>query len=255
MQSVLKFVCSLCYLVAAIGAVIGVSFVSYNRRVVNPQDQLLPDLFQQYWPYGVASSLWPNLMVALIIIFAIVLICAMMNDQRLILMLLGEYCVLLGTALFLRTITIFWTSYPDPDPSCAGADPNPTAADVIWYSCGSLMFSAHTSILLMSGFIIHEAVLVKRKKQWDWVVWFTIFACQVYVIAGALGVLAARLHWTADVIVAIENGYLVVIAYKWVDWKSLGFDFTENSAEEDYSNVSVHSRPKTTGQEINDSTY
>lgn len=45
--------------------------------------------------------------------------------------------------LLQRTLTIPWTSYPDPDPACASTAPPP-----VWWkleSCGDLMFSGHTA--------------------------------------------------------------------------------------------------------------
>eukprot|EP01086_Lenisia_limosa_P009286 TRINITY_DN3259_c0_g1_i3.p1 TRINITY_DN3259_c0_g1~~TRINITY_DN3259_c0_g1_i3.p1 ORF type:complete len:338 (-),score=8.63 TRINITY_DN3259_c0_g1_i3:116-1129(-) len=123
--------------------------------------------------------------------FAFVLI----HPQRLC--ILRRIFVIQGVMSLLRALTVVVTSLPDPNPLCQDVDRtmrhvfqpiNPFDSQ----TCGDLIFSGHTVALILAGFIWQDYT---RHRGIHVVVWALVWTA-------VLSLLAARFHYTIDVVIA-----------------------------------------------------
>jgi hypothetical protein len=195
-------------LMAALSATIGSQMLTYSRRA-DPGPRL-HDVFldQSYVSY---SHWWADSIAMLFV--ASVLGCVVVRARGFV--LLRHFCSLLSIAYLLRSITLPLTSLPDPSDACQGADPEPSGIGVSM--CNGLIFSGHTSLLIVSSFVLLDAADFFMVQQDDksprcrrfLVVSMVSTACTV----GVLGLLYARMHYTIDVVIAILVCFPLCIAY------------------------------------------
>ena len=121
-----------------------------------------------------------------------------------------------GTLMFFRSVTIVCTSLPDASPECQEATPgvhslsqinlaqvmyrtirivSPAHSGVM--TCGDMIFSGHTMMLVLCGCIWHS--YYKFVKASINLVKCLIWIC---VVTGSTMLIAVRLHYTVDVILA-----------------------------------------------------
>lgn len=214
---------SVVVLAVSLGATIGVSFGVYERRAVNPV--ALNDIILDVAPSSLSGgTLWPDLMAWLSVAGAF--LAAVISDSPVLRCLrLSLYADSLGAMFLLRCFSMFWTSYPDPSPACSGEDPASASSNWAWFivqhSCGCLMFSAHTSVIITSSIVMMKRVSAKGYR-----LLIVHIICAAFSTTGALGVLFARMHYTADVAVAVIVSILIcqTTLKHWPSSDSLPYD-------------------------------
>lgn len=196
------FVVVLVAFVVALGLMVTIqTLVTYPNRVRSPENSILPDVALEWNVKLPSPTIWHEVAVYGYIGLGVILV--LLHQRRMILArrLLTCWTVL----LVLRTLTIAFTSYPDPSDSCQGEDPAP-----VWWkleSCGDMMFSGHTTALFSIAYILLDAYPWFPTRVGASLLHTASAAC---VLFGALVILFTRLHYTDDVLVA---GFLTSLVY------------------------------------------
>ena len=198
--------------------------------------------------YSLPDELVSALFVATLILIAL-------HPQRF--MILRRLLVLFGMMFLLRAVTVSVTQLPDASPTCQAqfGDPIrgaykrqkmfPKAFRRAWIfltsptshvTCGDMLFSGHTTCLTMCGMVFKHycrARLLNTKVFFRWIrgnrdsrfasmVGFVRVSVYFYVGVGSLLIVATRLHYTLDVIVANIMTYSVFTWYHtWLRYQRL----------------------------------
>lgn len=118
----------------------------------------------------------------------------------------------LASAQFLRCLSFLSTSLPGPNYHCRPGSPHyqpPTATEVFtrldaFFGCGDLVFSSHTIFVCCCALVWHKYGNLSRLQKV--ILWCLVgfFGCLV---------IAARKHYTLDIVVALYTVPLIWIAY------------------------------------------
>lgn len=183
----------------------------YQNRVRNPETQILWDVTFSYVPH-IDSVFWHELNVYGYVFVALF---AVQGHVRRV-VLNRRVFLLWMVAIILRTCTIADNAYPDPSDGCRGEDPLPN----IWMSvlqfqsCGDLIFSGHTVAVLSSFFILIDCFPLSVDPG---IIAGHVISAMV-AISALFCILATRLHYTTDVVVAIIIYILMrILDYTLVD--------------------------------------
>lgn len=172
-------------------------------------------------------------------------------------MILRRLLVLFGIMFLLRAVTVSVTQLPDASPTCQAqfGDPKrgaykrqpmfPKAFYRAWVfmtsptshvTCGDMIFSGHTTCLTMCAMVFKyycRARLLNTRVFFRWIrgnresrfaalVFFARWSVYVYVLIGSILIVATRLHYTLDVIIAILLTYSVFTWYHtWLRYQRL----------------------------------
>ena len=163
-------------------------------------------------------------------------------------MILRRMLFLFGMMFLLRAVTVSVTQLPDASPTCQAqfGDPRrgaykrqpmfPKAFHRAWVflldprrhvTCGDMLFSGHTTCLTMCGMLFKyycKARLLNTKVFFRWVrgnrdsrfaslVSVARYSVYLYCSVGSMLIVATRLHYTLDVVVAIIMTYSVFTWY------------------------------------------
>ena len=130
---------------------------------------------------------------------------------------LRRLLTLYGTVLYLRSLLLPLTSFPDPYPRCQTLLPGTRAwSDIPWaslpyealqaftanaakesMSCGDMMFSGHTTMLVSCALTWHAALPRSRA-----LLNLPKLAAHAYAAVGVLLLLFFRMHYSIDVVTA-----------------------------------------------------
>ena len=182
-------------------------------------------------------------------------------------MILRRLLVLFGMMFCLRAVTVSVTQLPDASPTCQAQFGHPKrgvykkqpmfpkAFHRAWVfltsptshvTCGDMLFSGHTTCLTMCGMIFKyycRARLLNTKVIFRWihghrqsyfatVVTAVRWVVYTYCVVGASLIVATRLHYTLDVLIAMLLTYSIFTWYHtWLryqrlkerDWSLLGW--------------------------------
>lgn len=165
--------------------------------------ELLPALEKEAEQF--VSEIIFIILIAITVSFALYPFVEKGNDERanpgFSVVMLTRYALVLVMAQTLRILSFLATTLPSPNYHCrTGAeeyDPPATAAEVFLridssFGCGDLIFSSHTIFVTLGALLIHH---YSRNRYLKAVVWSLV------VTLGFL-VVAARKHYTVDVVVA-----------------------------------------------------
>jgi len=123
--------------------------------------------------------------------------------------------VVLMLAQALRCICFLSTSLPGPNYHCRPGSPQydpPTGIEILtrldaFFGCGDLVFSSHTTFMLICALI-----LTKYNPQIA-CAWWRKVLLWTYVVFFCVLVIAARKHYTLDIVVALYTVPLLWISY------------------------------------------
>ena len=209
------------------------------------------------WPWGsttyVDNYALPDQLVYALFVATLVLIA--LHPQRF--MIFRRLLVLFGMMFLLRAVTVSVTQLPDAAPTCQAqfGDPKrgaykrqpmfPKAFARAWVflfsptthvTCGDMLFSGHATCLSMCGMVFKHycrARLLNTKVFFRWIrgnkesrfaalVGLARFSVYLYCLVGNMLIVATRLHYTLDVIVATIMTYSVFTWYHtWLRYQRL----------------------------------
>ena len=123
------------------------------------------------------------------------------KEPRFFLVMFTRYARVLVMSQTLRILSFLSTILPSPNYHCRTGsseyDPPASVAEIFWrldgkFGCGDLIFSSHTIFATVGGLLIHH---YSRSRWLKGLVWSL-------VVATGLLVIAARKHYTVDIVVA-----------------------------------------------------
>ncbi|KAI9224331.1 hypothetical protein BC828DRAFT_412470 [Blastocladiella britannica] len=170
-----------------------------------PFDSTLPDIGHDYLPdLSLLNKPIPDYFI--VTLTGMTTLMLLFHKHRL--GLLRRYLISHGVLLIFRSITIISTTVPDPQLRCATREPahtifrqvNPFFPD----TCGDMIFSGHTVVLTMVGFAWHQygpQYASVRRGIW------------AASLLGMVALVAARYHYTVDVLLSFGLTALVWLGY------------------------------------------
>lgn len=182
-------------------------YVAYTYRVVNPQLSILADRSFEWMPRLDGTYYSTIIIYSYVFVFAAIILIWSPWGVFALRRLLCTWVPI----LVLRGCIIWVTSYPDPSSGCTGADPLGATANDVWgklflgQSCGDLMFSGHTSAAVEMFLTSVQAFPTTTRVHLGWTIFLYIFS-GLWAVTGIVFITIERLHYTADVLVAIVIG-------------------------------------------------
>lgn len=167
----------------------------------------LPDLLHDAW--YVTWSWAPTVTIAVMSGITLLMVLLLTARPQLV---IRRMAWILSVLFAMRALTIPITQFPNPYLLCERADATLLARPFLaaWHiltgqlmTCADVMFSAHTSLLVTMA--------------WAWLLYTHHWAARLFgvlcALFGALIIVVTRLHYTADVLVAILLTSLVHMVY------------------------------------------
>jgi PAP2 superfamily C-terminal len=182
--------------------------VYYKNGRVWKNDGILPDLgFYMFDLTRIKYWISPNVVDYLVLIEVLLSVGTTSFFGRNRLAIFKRLLLSLGLMYFLRSLATVLTILPNPDFTCESEIPQkyPFWIDVFRImlrqriTCGDVMFSGHTSLVVLCDLLLWGALSKSNKKSSPRIVccWmnrcFTIFACLVFI--------ASKFHYTIDVVI------------------------------------------------------
>lgn len=121
-----------------------------------------------------------------------------------------RFMIIHGICALLRCAVMATTSYPDPNRLCGDYRP-PQTLGTFWretviktgfLTCGDLMFSGHTLVYMISA-LTWNKYFTKPEKVIVWIL----------ELAAAVSLVATRMHYTNDVLIAMYTSVTVFYIY------------------------------------------
>ena len=169
-------------------------FVAINLVDTIKHNPPLPDIFYNIIPQ--ISSYYPNILLLIYYFYFSVRI--IRYDHRRYIIRLLKY---LSILLTMRIITFSVTTVPPSSRGCYGRNPG---EPIIWNvvsvllskngnTCVDYMFSGHTTYFILLLLFMYEISRSFTEKLLN----------TIYVVIGIITIIAGRIHYSADVVVAI----------------------------------------------------
>jgi len=123
-----------------------------------------------------------------------------------------RYWHLLGTMYLLRWTTVFWTSLPNPDPTCWDSENREVTYFEAMYmtlkkfppdACGNLIFSGHASVNHINFMVAYKFKDLFFHKS-------LIFIPFLLTMIAHYSIIACRTHYTVDVVLALMITWMMV---------------------------------------------
>eukprot|EP01119_Soliformovum_irregulare_P025537 TRINITY_DN9498_c0_g1_i1.p1 TRINITY_DN9498_c0_g1~~TRINITY_DN9498_c0_g1_i1.p1 ORF type:complete len:285 (-),score=23.68 TRINITY_DN9498_c0_g1_i1:14-868(-) len=160
---------------------------------------VLPDLGHMYLP-NINNPALPDLYFLIWVIYSFVRL-IIFNKKGMAIMI--RTFIAIGLELGMRGIVLNATMLPDPNPACSTYRPHIQTYGPFDLSCGDMMFSGHTAIwsiiccdwLMYAPFILDKIIGV------------------LGLLGGAFVLLAAKAHYSADVLVGFYVGSSIWCIY------------------------------------------
>jgi len=117
-----------------------------------------------------------------------------------------RFIVICGCVYFVRSLTLVVTSFPDPQARCQDYDASWSLWGAASFSCGDMMFSGRTVLLMLVALCWTEYTksIVVRCVIW------------VVAIAGMLSLIISRSHYTIDILISIFVTALIWMQYHYL---------------------------------------
>ena len=172
----------------------------------------LPDVGFDIVPYF-PSVLWiPDLLNKLALLLVIVRVLCSQRRRKLACVFMEIHI----TLMLLRCVCLPLTTFPASNPKCYNRlDARPHSIFIqpafrilqpngLSSCCHDLLFSGHAVVSVISALFIHDA---------GGAVWWRV-AAWIGCVFGCLIIVATRIHYTADIVVAIIISYLVYLQWR-----------------------------------------
>jgi len=181
---------------------------SYIAEFYGKDRFILPDILFRLVPY-VYIPHFPDYFLAVSAITAIIF--TLTRSDRFVLLRRFMYCHAL--LMLMRSITVVATQFPDPNPNCHPTSFGTRIPRGIFEAfnpffsttCGDLMFSGHSVLFVLIYMLIYD---YSNRN-------FFRYISFIWTCLGLLSLIAARYHYTIDVIIGTYLSVRIWRGYHW----------------------------------------